>query len=65
VRSVRDGPGALAGAARGESVTTDRLTGAVVERLADGEQPHHLLRANSVDLPDGGGRVFPAMDADA
>jgi hypothetical protein len=46
-------------------VTTDRLTGAVVERLADGEQPHHLLRANSVDLPDGGGRVFPAMDADA
>lgn len=62
---MRDGPGALAGAARGESVTTDRLTGAVVERPADGEQPHHLLRANSVDLPDGGGRVFPAMDADA
>jgi hypothetical protein len=46
-------------------VTTDRLTGAVVEQPADGEQPHYLLRTNSVDLPDGGGRVFPAMDADA
>lgn len=58
-------PAALAEAARGESVTADRLTDPVVERLADREQPHHLLRANSVDLPGDENRVFPAVDAEA
>lgn len=55
----------LAAAARGDSVTGDRLADAVVAALDD-EQPHHLLRGLSVDLGgDDGGRRFPSTDASA
>lgn len=55
----------LAAAARGDSVTADRLAAAVVAALDD-EQPHHLLRGLSVDLDgDDGGRRFPSTDASA
>lgn len=55
----------LVAAARGDTVTADRLTDAVLASLDD-EQPHHLLRALSVDVEaDDEDRIYPSTDASA
>lgn len=55
----------LAAGADGESVTEDRLTDPVLDALVDGEQPHHLLTAQSLDRSRDGDteRLYPSVNA--
>lgn len=58
--------GLVAGAA-GDTVTAARLSDAVVDALAEGEQPHHLVQGKSLDVEADGDteRIYAAVDATA
>lgn len=60
-------PETLAAEAAGDSVTPERLAPPVLEALADGEQPHAVLRGQSLDRADPAAddpdRLFPTVDA--
>jgi hypothetical protein len=54
----------LAAAAKGETVTPERLAEEVVDALEDGEQPHALVTGSSVDIVDGDDRdrLYASVD---